>query len=450
MLALSGMSRIAFVAVSGVRIYNQRLVQQGLTLPGFVERAEVIASMPSLGLLTLAALTPAHHEVRYFECPEYDEGFVQSLDADLVAISSFTAKSGVMYRLADALRARGIKVVLGGLHCTLAPDEAQAHADALVVGEGEPMWPLVVRDFERGELATRYGPAPFHAYHLARAPVPRYELLDLARYNRLSLQTARGCPLHCEFCAASRIFGGYKRKPIANVERELEAIKRLWPTPFLELADDNTFVDKKWSRQLIETLGRADVPWFTETDVSVADDPALLDLLADANCRQLLIGFEAPNAEQLAGLDASGFKRRRADSYLRAIDAIQSRGISVNGCFILGLDTQGPGVFEDVERFVRRSGLTEVQVTVLTPFPGTQLYRRLAAEKRLLFPGEWERCTLFDVAFQPKNMSVEQLENGLASLMRSLYSPSETRRRKRLFAANRRAWRRNHAHQEAA
>jgi radical SAM superfamily enzyme YgiQ (UPF0313 family) len=434
------MSRIAFVAVSGVRIYNQKLVERGLTLPGFVERAQVIASMPSLGLLTLAALTPEHHDVRYLECPEYDEAFVQGLDADLVALSSFTAKSAVMYRLADGLRARGITVVLGGLHCTLVPDEAQAHADALVVGEGEPVWPLLLRDFEAGSLRPRYGPAPFHSYPLSAAPLPRYELLDLEKYNRLSVQTARGCPLHCEFCAASRVFGGFKCKPVEQVTCELEAIKQLWATPFIELADDNTFVDKKWSRELVTALGAAGVPWFTETDVSVADDPRLLDLLAESGCRQLLIGLEAPNAAELRGLDASGFKARRGDSYLRAIDAIQSRGISVNGCFILGLDTQGPGVFADVERFVERSGLTEVQVTVLTPFPGTSLYRRLAAEGRLLFPGQWDRCTLFDVAFQPRQMTVEQLEEGLAGLMGSLYSSEATRHRKRLFARNHRSW----------
>ncbi|MEW5738922.1 MAG: radical SAM protein [Myxococcota bacterium] len=182
--------------------------------------------------------------------------------------------------------------------------------------------------------------------------MPRYELLELSRYNRLSLQTARGCPLHCEFCAASRIFGGYKRKPIANVERELAAITRLWPTPFLELADDNTFVDKKWSRQLVEVLGRSGVPWFTETDVSVADDPRLLDLLAEANCRQLLIGFEAPTARELSGLDASGFKRRRADTGSRA------RVVDVRASSMPGALGAGALVGEELRGGVPRGACT--------------------------------------------------------------------------------------------
>ncbi len=434
------MSTITFIAVSGVRIYNQKLVEKGLTLPGFVERAEVIASMPSLGLLTLAAATPEQHDVRYVECPEFDEARLASLETELVAISSFTAKSSVMYRIADFFRGRGVPVVLGGLHVTLVPDEAERHADAIVIGEGEWIWPTVVRDFERGELAKRYGPCGFHEFPLSTSPIPRFELLDVSKYNRLSIQTARGCPHHCEFCAASRIFGGYKKKAPNQVRSELRAIKAIWPTPFIELADDNTFVDKAWSHTLLSVLGEADVPWFTETDVTIGDDPQLLDRLADAGCRQLLIGFEAPTRDALVGLDAKGFKARRADTALRTIDAVQSRGISVNGTFILGLDTQGPEIFEDLERFVHRSGLTEVQVTVLTPFPGTALYRRLEKEGRLLHPGEWDRCTLFDVTFQPKQMSVAQLEGGLETLMARLYTDAETARRKRLFASNRRAW----------
>src|SRR5207253_1170329 len=130
-----------------------------------------------------------------------------------------------------------------------------------------------------GALQRIYRNASFRDVDLARVPVPRYDLLDVDRYNRIPLQTARGCPLDCEFCAASKIFGGYKRKPVEGVIREIREIKRHMAHPFVELADDNTFVDKRWSRQLVRALAEADVHWFTETDVSVADDPELLDLL---------------------------------------------------------------------------------------------------------------------------------------------------------------------------
>ena len=424
------MARIGLIAVSGVRIVNERLVRHGVTLPGFVERAEVIASMPSLGLLTLAGCTPDHHAIEYLERPEFDPAALP--DFDLVAISSFTAKSSVMYAIADHYRARGIAVVLGGLHVTLCPDEAAAHADAIVVGDGEAAWPRLLADWERGALTPRYtrstvGPAALGA------ATPRYDLLDPARYNRLPVQTTRGCPYACEFCAASRVLGPYRLKPVASVVRELRAVKACWPRPFIELADDNTFVDKAHGRALVRAIAAEDVRWFTETDVTVADDPELLHLLADSGCRQLLIGFESPSAEALGRIGGAGFKHAWFDRYRPAIDAIQARGVSVIGCFIAGTDGDTPDVFEAIERFVESSGLADVQVTVLTPFPGTALHRRLAREGRLLPNPGWERCTLFDVAFVPRRMSVADLEAGLEHLMGVLYTEQARTRRRRGF-----------------
>jgi radical SAM superfamily enzyme YgiQ (UPF0313 family) len=423
-------ARIGLIAVSGVRIYNDRLTRHGVTLPGFVERARTIASMPSLGLLTLAAVTPERFAIEYLECPEFDAQALAAKNFDVVAISSFTAKSSVMYRIADFFRARGTTVILGGLHCTLLPEEAAEHADAVVAGEGEILWPRVLEDWERGRLRRIYRNGSFHDVHLGAAPAPRYDLLEGDRYNRLPVQTARGCPLHCEFCAASRIYGGYKLKPIEKVVRDLRAAKSLWRHPFIELADDNTFVNKRWSRDLVRAIGGEEVHWFTETDVSVADDPELLDLLARSGCRQLLIGFESPNAGSLDGIDVANWKSKRHDGYRRAIDEIQRRGISVNGCFIVGLDQDTPEIFPEIERFVKSTSLMEVQMTILTAFPGTALYRRLKTEGRLLQDRYWDRCTLFDVTFQPKRMSVNDLEQGFEYLMGSLYSAEETRRRR--------------------
>ena len=426
-------AKVGLIAVSGVRVYNERLVRLGVTLPGFVERAKVIASMPSLGLLTLAGVTPDDYDITYLEHPEFDPALLEPHTFDIVGISSFTAKSDVMYAIADFYRARGTTVVLGGLHCTLLPEEAAGHADAVVAGEGELLWPRVLEDWKQGTLRPIYRNGSFRDVDLARAPVPRYDLLDFDRYNRIPIQAARGCHLDCEFCAASKIFGGYKRKPVENVVRELREITRHTAHPFVELADDNTFVDKRWSRDLVRAIGAAEVHWFTETDVSLAEDPELLDLLAQSGCRQVLIGFESPSAASLQGIEAHNWKARRHDQYRRAIDEIQRRGITVNGCFIVGLDNDTPDIFQQIERFVKDSGLMEVQITVLTPFPGTALYHRLRAEGRLLRERYWERCTLFDVNFVPKKMTADELEQGLEYLMGSLYTAEEVRRRRGLY-----------------
>lgn len=424
--------RVALISMSGVRVRSAELAALGVSLPGFVQRGKVIASLPSLAILTLAAVTPPDVEILYLDVADLREHGLRE-DVDLVGLSTFTAMAYECYDLADRYREAGIPVVIGGLHATLMPEEAKQHADAVCVGEGEALWPQILADAQQGRLQPFYREAAPGAYDLARTPVPRYDLLDIHRYNRLTVQTSRGCPLDCEFCAASKIYGRYRIKPVEQVMREVDAIAALWPNPFIELADDNTFVNKPWARRFLREMAERDVRWFTETDLSVADDPELLDLLAQSGCQQILVGLESLSPTNLDGLDRANWKRARLDGYRRAIDAIQSRGITVNGCFILGLDADTPATVEAVRDFVLDSNLLESQVTVLTPFPNTRLYHRLKAEGRLLEETYWDRCTLFDVTFQPKRMSVRDLEDGLRYLFRELYNDGVTARRKRHF-----------------
>src|SRR5262249_27432483 len=305
------------------------------------------------------------------------------------------------------------KVILGGLHVSALPHEAACHADAVVLGEGEPLWPRVVGDLKCGGLQPVYDARPF-SFDLAHSPMPRFELLDVDRYNRLTVQTQRGCPFDCEFCTASiRISPKFKIKPVDRIIEEIQRIKSIWHQPFIEFADDNTFANKAHGRQLLEALTRERVRWFTETDISVANDSDLLAMMRDSGCAQLLIGLEAPSRAALEGIEQrSNWKAEQFDKYCSAIERIQSHGISVNGCFVLGLDGAGPESFDQVVRFVRQSGLFEVQITVQTAFPGTPLYERLCREGRLLQNNAWELCTLFDVNFRPAQMSVAELEKG--------------------------------------
>ena len=427
------MKRIGLIAMSGVRVKTAELAALGVTLPQFVSRGRVIASLPSLGLLTVAGLTPRHYDVCYREIAEVRAD--TELEAfDLVGISSFTAQIDEAYALADRYRAAGIPVVLGGIHVSLMPDEAANHADAIVLYGAEGAWPRLLDDFERGRLQPRYQGLRTRVFDDGVYAMPRFELLCDRDYNRLTVQTSRGCPLDCEFCAASlRITSSYQQKPIDKVIAEIRRAMTVRSEPFFELADDNTFVNKKWGREFLRAIAPLDLRWFTETDISIADDEGLLDLLADSGCRQVLIGFESPDASALDGLDPRNWKRRRAAQYLEAIDRIQSRGVTVNGCFILGLDSHTPDIFETVRDFVARSGLLEVQVTVQTPFPGTPLYARLAKDGRLLQNRYWDRCTLFDVNFQPQQMSVEELESGLRWLFSEIYNEREFIRRKRRY-----------------
>ena len=431
--------KLGLIAMSGVRAYNPELTALGLTLPGFVERNRVIASLPSLGLLTLAGLTPAGVDIRYLEVPDIRNLAGVPEEFDAVAISSFSAQIREAYELADRYRALGTRVILGGLHVSAVPHEARLHADAVVIGEGEPAWPRIMADLlDSGRKLQKVYDSRGQFYSFADTPMPRFDLLEIERYNRLTVQTQRGCPFRCEFCAASmRISPTYKVKPVDRIIAEIRNIKGLWKRPFIEFADDNTFVNKGHSRELLRALAREDIRWFTETDVSVADDEELLDMLRDAGCAEVLIGFEGTTSSGIDGLEQkANWKAKRVDTYLDAIRKIQDRGVRVNGCFILGLDGTDTGSFERIWDFVRRSGLYDVQITVQTAFPGTPLYSRLKAEGRILREEAWELCTLFDVNFRPAKMSVAELEAGFRSLVSRIYSDEFTEKRRSDFHSN--------------
>jgi radical SAM superfamily enzyme YgiQ (UPF0313 family) len=427
--------KIGFIAMSGVRAHNEELTKLGLTLPGFVDRNRIIASLPSLGLLTLAGLTPKNFEVEYHEIADLKKLPGLPTHFDLVAISTFTAQLKEAYRVADYYRVNGVRVVLGGITASSLPEEAREHCDSVVIGEGEPLWPEVLRDAEKGCLKPFYSQSPPGQFDLRDAPMPRFDLLDPAKYNRLTVQTSRGCPHHCEFCASSILLTPrYKVKPVEKVIAEIREIKKIWPRPFIEFADDNSFVHREHYKKLLRELARENVRWFSEADVRVAEDGELLGLMRDSGCQQVLIGLESPRGSSLEGVELkNNWKARQQDFYKSAIETIQSYGITVNGCFILGLDSHTPAVFDDVFRFVRESGLYEVQVTFLTAFPGTALYYRLRREGRILQDKAWELCTLFDINFQPKNMSVGELQHGFLDLVKRLYAAEETAERRARF-----------------
>jgi radical SAM superfamily enzyme YgiQ (UPF0313 family) len=425
--------RIGLIAMSGVRACDAELMAVGLTLPGFVERSKVIASLPSLGLLTLAGMTPTHHECHYFEVKDIREMAAMPTDLDLVAISSFSAQVGEAYELADRYRELGVPVVLGGLHVSMLPEESLGHCDAVIVGEGETTWLEVLRDAERRELRACYRSGG--QFDLAEAPLPAFELLDIEQYNRLTVQASRGCPLRCDFCAASILIAPtYRQKPVAHVLAEIDRIREFWPRPFIEFADDNAFVNKRYWKRLLPELAKRRIRWFAETDLSLHEDGELLSLMRESGCTQVLIGLESPSEDGLRGMELKNdWKLRWWPHYKEAIGRIQSHGIRVNGCFVLGLDAHGPEVFDDVYDFAAEAELFDVQITVQTPFPGTPLEARLRREERLLYDREWQRCTLFDVNYEPKGMSADELRGGFRHLAERLYSQDLTKWRRENF-----------------
>jgi radical SAM superfamily enzyme YgiQ (UPF0313 family) len=428
--------KIGLIAMSGIRVCDMELLELGLTLPGFVERSQVIASLPSLGLLTLAGMTPKQHSLEYLEIADLKQMGEIPTHFDVVAISSYTAQISEAYELADRYRKIGAPVIMGGLHVSVLPEEAAQHCDAVVIGEGELSWLKVLEDCEKRSLKQYYGDNSGD-FDLGQSPLPAYELLDISKYNRLTVQTSRGCPFQCEFCASSILLTKkYQQKPIKNVLAEIDKIKSLWKRPFIELADDNTFVNKAYWKELLPQLKKCQVKWFTETDVSVADDDELLALLQDSGCAEVLVGLESPVVAGLDGIEKKGnWKLKRWSKNKEAVKKVQSHGIRVDGCFVIGLDGHEPDIFEEVFSFVKETNLFDVQITIPTPFPGTPFYDRLKKEGRLLKEKAWERCTLFDINFQPTGMSPEELRRGFIDLGVRLYGGDFTQSRRDQFDA---------------
>ena len=441
--------RLGLIAMSGVRVIDPELAWLGVTLPGFLDRGHVIAALPSLSLLTIAGLCGDDIDMEYIEIPHLLDFNAQRLPQfDVVAISSYSAQIDEAYRLGDYLRQRGTHVVLGGPHVSALPDEAQPHADTIILGEAETHWPTFLSDYRAGHPKSRYGTAgqtPTELYDLSQSPIPRFDLLDPENYNRIPIQTSRGCPHACEFCAGSRLFGpGYRQKPVANVVRELEALCKIWHRPFVEFADDNLFVNPTWSADFLDAITPMGIRWFAETDISIADQPELLARLRQSGCYQLLIGLESLSPNTLSQVESTGFKAAHAADYAQAVQRIQSHGVTVNTCFVVGMDGDTPDVFDTIRQFERNAKPCEIQVTLLTPFPGTPLYDRLAAEGRLLPDPTWEKRTLFDVTYQPVGMTADQLQSGIRELFTDLYNDEASARRHRHFRHLMRQWRDTH------
>ncbi|OWK37788.1 BchE/P-methylase family protein [Fimbriiglobus ruber] len=425
------------VPFTGFRVREEEMLALGMTLPGLAHRAAAVAQLPALGLLTLAGLTPPHWTCSYHEADHASASLADEIARQhptLVALSALTASVEEAYRFSGLLRGRGMRVVIGGLHVTTCPEEAGRYCDAVVIGEGEPVWPAVLADAEAGELRPVYrASAPFD---LARAPVPRFDLLGRGPRPRLTVQTQRGCPLACEFCGASRLLGPHRLKPVANLKRELAAITAQVPRPVLELADDNTFAGGRNSHELLETLAAADARYFTEVDWRVGEDPGLLAGLAASGCVQVLIGIESLVFRH----PGMGPKQAELPRIMTAIDAIQSAGVAVIGCFIVGCDGETFDSLDRLAAFIEASSLADVQLTLQTPFPGTPLRRRLEREGRLLPGRGWSHCTLFDLTFRPDLMGIEEMELAFRDLARRVFSPAQSVRRQ---AIRKRVWHNN-------
>lgn len=418
------MPHVTFVPMTGFRVREAELLKLGMTLPGLRERARAIGELPALGPLTLAGATPEPWTCSYHGTKDGSEQSVNRIldeQPDLVAVSALTASIEEAYRLSRALRSHQIPVVIGGLHATVCPDEAEQNCDAVLIGRGEQVWNQLLNDVQNGTLQRRYTACETKP---PLWPMPRFDLLG-KQPPRFTLQTQTGCPLACGFCGASRLLGKYFEKPVDRIREELTAIGRITPRPLIELADDNTFAGSRDVKAFFDVFEQSGARWFTEADWRIGERPEVLKGLAKAGCVQVLVGIES----LVFRYPGMGDKQAELDRIMEAINAIQEAGVPVNGCFIVGADGETPQSLDALSNFILDSPFAEVQVTLQTPFPGTALYRSLENEGRLLKERGWSAWSLFDVCYRPNPMSVEELEAGFRNLLTKIYSAHASARR---------------------
>lgn len=419
------MPHVAFVAFSGFRVREDEMRELGMSLPGLAARGRAVAQLPALGLLTLAGMLPEDWTCSYHAVDRWDEALVVRLAVEspaLVAVSALTASIEEAYRFAERLHRERIPVVGGGLHVSVCSDEAQQQFDAVVVGSAESVWRQILNDALVGHLRPVYRATdPVAA---PEWPLPRFDLLP-AGSPRYTLQTQRGCPLACSFCGASRLLGGFIEKPLDAIGNELRAICELDPNPLVELADDNTFAGTRDVAALLDCFEDSNIRYFTEADWRIGERPEIVRRLAASGCVQVLMGIESV-VFQYPGM---GRKQADLERMIAAACAIQSAGVAVNGCFIVGADGETPESLERLTRFLLKCPLADVQVTVQTPFPGTALRQRLEREGRLLAGRGWSHHTLFDVTYRPDRMSVAELERGFRDVLRQVFSREAAARR---------------------
>ena len=371
--------------------------------PGPFKEYKKAMGAPPQNIFSVAAATPEGVSIEM--CDE-TIGMKPKLNikADIVALFFHTPDAIHAYKLADKFRAKGKTVVLGGLHSSFMPDEAAAHADALLIGEAEGIWEELINDFKNKTLKKFYE----REKPLDLAEVKPYptDLIPPSKYDHVwSVLVSRGCVHHCEYCAVPPFFTGkYRLRPIESIVAEIKAT----PTDWVELHADNLTADRAYALELFKALKPLNINWFGESTIKMAEDEELLQAAAESGCRELLIGIETSSQ---GALKEAGKSFVDPDTIKGKISRFHEYGIKVISPIIFGFDNHTTDIFEESEQFCRHIGIDEVEPVLLIPFPGTPLFERLAAENRILHK-DWSKYDGSYAVFQPANMTPEELEEG--------------------------------------
>lgn len=376
---------------------------------------------PPLSLLSLAAVTPPNFNVEIID--ERLDQIDLDIKVDLVGISVVTRAAKHAYEIADNFRARGVKVVLGGIHPTILPNEAILHADAVVIGEGEIVWPELLKDFQNGDMKKFYDGKK----ELVEISVPKRSILKKPEmYLTTKVVTAtRGCSNTCTFCSAGFAVGKeYRKRPVEDVISEIDSL----PGRYLIFLDDNLGCDIEYSKKLFRELVPLKLKWAGAISVSALDNEELIKLAADSGCISLGVGFESIDAATLRSMGK--IKTNNPDMYKPVIRSLHAHGIPILGYFILGFDPDTLDTYKILADFIEETSIEMPSINTLIPYPGSPIFNKYEREGRILTK-DWGKydTAIGSVVYRPKNMTSDELINSYFKLTNRIYSYSSVGKR---------------------
>jgi radical SAM superfamily enzyme YgiQ (UPF0313 family) len=376
------------------------------------------APVPNLALPILAALSPPNIHITFTDdllTPIHLEKGLK--EVDLVGITVLTNTALRAYRIADAYRKRGVPVILGGIHPTALPEEAKGHADAVVIGEAERIWPQLIEDFRAGKLKGFYQQEGFT--DPTEIPRPRREILPKRGYFPLDVvQVTRGCPFRCEFCSVRKFFGDtYRFRPVKDIVEEVRSL----PHRLIMFNDDNIIGNPYFSNELLKALIPLNKKWVGQASLAGLKKAENVDLLKRSGCIGLQIGFESLSRSNL--IQSQKYQNDPSE-YREIIDTLHRFGITIWGSFIFGFDEDELSIFEETTAFAIQTKIFSVVFAILTPYPETAFYQRVKKEGRLIQDEWWllERPEKSAPHFVPRKMSGEALREGWKKSWKEFYS----------------------------
>jgi len=395
----------------------------GTRRTGFSQDAN--SKFPPLALGMIAAMTPSDQWKIYIIDENWKRAWVRH--ADLVGITAYTENADRAYEVAAMYRKKGMPVVMGGIHASMCPDEALNYVDTVVIGEAEITWPDLLADFGRGEMKKTYKANGYA--DLSKIPHARHDLFHPSYWYRL-IQTSRGCPYDCDFCTVTAFNGKkFRVRPVEDVLDEIESCKGKFKD--FVFVDDNLIGNSPSQRERALKLFKGIVErgirikWFTQVTVDVAEYPELLYWAKKSGCVILLLGIEAETMTGLDSMNKTVNKRKGGIAYYKkAFKTINSFGISVLGTFILGLETDSAQDIRNRAEFIVKSRVDAVQCSILTPFPGTRLHKRLSEAGRIActnFPSDWHYFRFMDQAYYNAQMSPQIMAEEIEAAWRKIY-----------------------------